>query len=244
MSVTVDASTLARGWLSVSTAAATKMEDRPALHRTVNIERHAHGLRLTSTDGYMLLTAWIPERDYDLDEVPGLDEVPVSTATAIDEYGRGAGLLSHLLRLAKPKDDEPPKELDVLVSLNVPWQSDVPDDEMQLEAFPALAVTIEHPEHERVQLSVYDGNFPSFKTVLADHRSQKIESIAIGQWIAQRLAKAARPHGDITPIRCAFSGKTKAISVTFGSEPEITGLVVPVRWDDTDFPPSSEEGKP
>ncbi len=156
MSITVDAATLARGWLSVAQAAATKdRDDRPALYRTVCVEQHTHGLRLTSTDTYMILTAWIAEQHYEYDPEPGLDEVPYATAVAIDDHGRGAGLLAYLLSLTKPEDG--PKNLDVVVSLNVPWQSpDTPDDELQLEGFEALAVTMEYPDHEKVQLQVYD----------------------------------------------------------------------------------------
>jgi hypothetical protein len=237
VSVTVDAATLARGWLSVATAAGGTQDDaksRPQLYRTVDIEQHAHGLRLTSTDGYMLLTTWIPERNYELDEPAGLDELPYATAVAIDEYHRGAGLLAHLLKLTKP--DDAPKDLDVTVQLNVPWQADGGGD-LKLEGLDALAVTVEHPGHERVQLAVYEGGFVRWRTLVLGTRTVRTEAIGLTQTIAQRLAKAAKPHDEVTVIRCWFGGKEKPITVSFGDLPEITGLVMPVRWDmDRDAP--------
>ena len=231
MSITVDAATLARGWLSVAQAAATKdRDDRPALYRTVCVEQHTHGLRLTSTDTYMILTAWIAEQHYEYDPEPGLDEVPYATAVAIDDHGRGAGLLAYLLSLTKPEDG--PKNLDVVVSLNVPWQSpDTPDDELQLEGFEALAVTMEYPDHEKVQLQVYEGTYPNWRLMFARRKTVKTSSIGIAQGLAGRLAKAAKPHGDAMVIRHWFGGQDKPIFVAFGGEPEVSGLVMPVRWD-------------
>ncbi|MDQ2727548.1 MAG: hypothetical protein M3Y91_06730 [Actinomycetota bacterium] len=231
MGITVDAATLARGWLSVAQAAATKdREDRPALWRTVCVEQHTHGLRLTSLDNYMLLTAWVAEQHYEYDAEPGLDEVPYATAVAIDGHGRGAGLLAYVLALTKPEDG--PKNLDVVVSLNVPWQAaETPDDELQLEGFEALALTMEYPDNERVQLQVYEGTYPNWRPLLARRKTVKTSSIGLSQWIAGRLAKAAKPHDETTVIRHWFGGQNKPIGVAFGGEPEVSGLVMPVRWD-------------
>jgi hypothetical protein len=217
--ITLDAGMLARGWLSVATAASTKADEakhRPQLHRTVQIAQHTHGLRLAATDSYMILTAWVPEKDYELDEEPGLDEVPYATAVAIDEYGRGASLLAHLLSLSQSDDH---KGLEVNVQLNVPWQPDeIEGADRQLDGFEALAVTVEHPDSERVQLGVHEGAYPHWQHILT-RRTGRGGQVALSQWMMGRLAKAARPHGELTAVRCWVGGKDKPLTVAFGSEP-------------------------
>lgn len=229
MSITVDAGELARAWLSVATAASTD-KSRPALCRTVQVDQYPHGLQLASTDSYMLLTAWVAEEDYELDSPPGLDEVPYATAVAIDEYGRGAGLLAHLLRLTLLEDGSR-KKIPVQVKLNVLYEeADAPGDELQMEGLEALAVTIEEPDSERVHLPVYEGDYPGWRKIVSSRRTETTESIALSQGITKRLAKAAAPHGD-TLIRCWFGGVEGPIAVAFGELPEVTGLVMPSRWD-------------
>lgn len=233
----LDAATLARGWLSVATAASTD-RDRPALYKTVCVEQHTHGLRLAATDSYVIFHTWIPETGFDLDPEPGLDEIPYATAVAIDEYGRGAGLFTHLLRLAKPDAiGEKEKQIDVKIRLNVPWQSEDAGPEMQLEGFEALAVAIEHPDHERVQLEVHEGRYSTWQLLVGRHRKATTNVIAVSAWIAGRLAKAATIHGKTTVIKHRFGGKDQAMAVEFGETPAISGLVMPVRWDfDNDAP--------
>lgn len=231
MTITVDAAELARGWLAVAVAQGNN-RSTPVLYRTVCVEQHTHGLRLTSTDSYMVLTAWIPERDWELDEPAGLDEIPYATAVAIDEYGRAAGLLAHLRKLAKSDDPDTPKRINVEVRLNVPWQPDetAPSD-MQLDGFAALAFTIEHPEHERVQLQVYEGDFPEVRRLIAGHKQQRPYVMALGTDVAGRLFKAARIHNGAPTVKCWFGGQDKPVAVAFGEDPEVSGLVMPVRWD-------------
>ena len=231
----LDAATLARGWLSAFTATSNEPA-RPQLHKTIFIEQHTHGVRLVATDSYMLLHTWIPERDYEFDPEPEPEEIPYATAVAIDAHGRGVGLLSHLLKLTKEKDGEL-KQLDVTVRLNVEWEPDEPDQTIRLEGFTALAVVIEHPDHERVQLEVYQGNYPTWQAVLAGVKRSRTEAIGLSAWTAGRLAKAAKVHGDETTIRHYFGGKDKPVSVSFGEEPEVSGLVMPVKWNmDTNEP--------
>lgn len=246
MSIIVNAAQLAKGWLSVSTASASEA-DRPALDRTVYIEQHTHGLRLTATDSYILLAAWVPEVDYDLEPEPSPDEIPYAVAVTRDPYGRGAGLLAHLLRLARAEEKDFGKsDLAVTVKLNVPWQSpDTATADLQLDGFTALAVTLEHPDNEKVQLTVFEGDYPHTQTLIAAHRPMRTERLALSGWVVGHLAKAAKVHGPQAIIRQTFGGKDRAIGVEFGDDPLIYGLVMPCRWDlDNDRPfvdPSPDE---
>jgi len=151
--ITLDAGTLARGWLAVATASKGADGSRPALHRTVYIEQFDHGFRLSATDSYILLYCWVPEKHSEFHPEPGFDEIPFASAVAIDRYGRAAGLLQHLLTLSKSDDH---KGLECTLHLNVEWQPEEADPaDRQLDGFDALAVRIEYPDSERVQLPVY-----------------------------------------------------------------------------------------
>jgi hypothetical protein len=233
--ITLDAGMLARGWLSVATANEKAAgSNRPALWRTVCIQQYTHGLRLSATDSYMLLHAWVPEKDYEYDLEPELDEIPFATAVAIDQYSRGAGLLQYLLTLSKSEDH---KGLEVTVHMNVPWQDDDVDPaDKQLDGFAALAVRIEYPDNERVQLPVYEGNYPTLAPLLG-RKGVRTEGVALAQRMCARLGKAAAPHGELALVRCRFTGRNKPVLVEFGDEPTVRGLAMPCRWDlETDEP--------
>lgn len=227
--ITVSAATLARGWLSVATAFSKDATgNRPALYRTVHVQQYPHGLRLSATDSYLLLHTYVPEVDYEYDPEPGFDEIPTASAVAIDRYNRAGGLLQYLLTLSKSDDH---KGLECTVHLNVAWQpEDVDPAEAQLDGFEALAVRIEYPDNERVQLPVYDGRFPNIG-LLIQAKAARTDGVALSQSMCARLGKAAAPHGDMTMVRCRFTGRNKPVLVEFGSEPVVSGLAMPCRWD-------------
>lgn len=233
--ITTSAATLARGWLSVATANSKDASlSRPALQRTVHVQQYTHGLRLTATDTYLLLQAWVPEIGYEYEPEPELDEIPFASAVAIDRYSRAGGLLQYLLQLSRSDDH---KGLETAVHLNVPWQPDEADPaDVQLDGFEALAVRIEYPDNERVQLPVYDGKFPKVAPLLGRSAS-RTDGIALSQAMCARLGKAAAPHGETTLVRCRFTGRNKPVLVEFGSDPVVTGLAMPCRWDlESDVP--------
>jgi hypothetical protein len=231
MTLTVDAATLAKGWLAVA-AASSGDKERPQLSHTIFVEQYPAGLRLSATDSYVLLTTWIPDIQHELDPEPSIDEIPYATAVAQDTYGRAAGLLAHLLRLARADEEAKKLDLDVQVSLNVPWQPDgTAGADLQLDGFAALAVTIEHPGTERVQLTVYEGPWPNYRAMLLGFKLQRPMRLAISQRVAAEMARAAKVFGPDTVIFQRFGGEDKAVSVVFGEEPTVTGLVMPCKWD-------------
>ena len=225
--ITLDSAQLARAWLAVYQASG-RSKDQPQLCQTVHLDQYPHGLRLASTDSYMLLTAWIPDAYDTLAAEPGLDEVPFGSATVIDRHGRAVSLLGYLLGLSKDDDH---KGIEVNVSLNVPWQPDETDAaDLQIDGFEALAVTLEVPDRERLQLEVYEGNYVHWQQILGRQRRTRTEALALAPDVAGRLAKAARFFEHST-LRLWFGGRDKPIQVAFGREPEVTGLVMPCRWN-------------
>lgn len=222
----VDAAALARGWLSVFAATGDEKAE-PQLRKTIHIDQFPHGIRLAATDKYMLLHCWIPEADFDLDDLePGLFDTPFASATVYDTNNRGGGLLKYLLGLSRSDDH---KGLECAIRLNVPWQPDDHGDETQIEGFEALAVVLEVSGMERVQLEVYEGGYPAWQTVVDAHRVQRARDISISPDLMGRLVKAANVHH--STLNFYFGGKGKPIAVNFGREPQIRGLVMPTFWD-------------
>lgn len=228
-----DAKDLARGWLSVALASG-KDSGRPALDRTVCIETFATGVRLAATDSYVLLHSWVPsvERSaaWEVAE-PSLDESPHRTVVAMDPHGRGAVLLTHLLKLATAKDAPP---IEVRLNIGVSLDDDGPPS---LEGMSAEAVLLEHPDHERLRLGVYEGAFPNWRKVTAGFEPASTSALALNPEIIGRLAKLDKYHAG-RPLRWRFGGENRmALVEVADGEPAVAGAAMPVRWDfDRDEP--------
>jgi hypothetical protein len=232
----LDAGWFARGWLSVWATASTN-KDRPQLYRTVHVEQYPHGLRLTATDSYMLLTAWVPERDFELDPPPDVDEVPDVTAVAMDVHGRCGTLLTHLLALSEAKDT---KDIDLAFRI---LATTADREIMTFDGMAARAVICDHPDHERVQLDVFDGGVVDWRPLLTRFKPARTTNVALNPLLVGRIAKAAKLHDGAGPIKWWFGGADKAAQVEFGDSPAISGLVMPTRWDfDKDAPWYEPEG--
>ncbi len=219
-----DAAVLARGWLSVALASA-KDNDRPVLDRTVHIEQHPGGLRLVATDSYMLLHTFVPGIDHELDPAPGIDEVPISSATARDPYGRARGFLAHVLRLASGEDADP---IEIRVRLNVIAEATAQASFAGMEAH---HVVVEQPDVERLVLDVVDGPYPVWRPLLADVHPVPTERVALSPDIVGRLARVAKVQ-PLARIGWTFAGEQKAARVDLiDSDPYVDGIVMPCRWD-------------
>lgn len=232
-----DARTLSTGWLSVALAAANDQE-RPALYRTVCVELFPTGVRLVSVDGFIALHSWVPNAAHSDEPEPDWDEAPATTAIAIDVHGRGRGLLGHLLKLARAKDAVP---FDVRLTIGL-----LPEEEGQtLEGMAPRWVMLDHPDHERVTLPVYEGEFPNWRKVLAGFEPHETDAVALNPEIVGRLAKLGKLHGGVgTPLVWRFGGRDRMALLEVGhGEPSVAGAAMPVRWDfDRDAPePTSDE---
>lgn len=230
-----DAAVLARGWLSVALASG-KDGERTLLDRTVHIEQHPGGLRLVATDSYMLLHCFVPDLEHEYDQAPGLDEVPIATATARDPYARGRGFLGHVLRLATGEDAEP---IEIRVRLNVMAEAKAQGAFSGMEAH---QVVVEQPDVERLTLDVVEGTYPSWRPILAGVRPVATDRVALGPDVVGRLAKIAKVQ-PLARIGWTFAGELKAARVDLiDSDPYVDGIVMPCRWDfDTNAPAEQPE---
>lgn len=228
-----DARYLARGWLSVALAASADRE-RPALCKTVSIERFPWGVRLVSTDSYVLLRAWVPDLDHPDYPEPTLDEVPYARAVAIDQHGRGKGFMAHVLKLSAG-EDAPLVEVDM--GLGVYEAADGPPS---LGGMEARWVVLDHPDHERLKLPAYEGDFPSWRQVVDGFERVSTSVIALNPEIVGRLAKLGKLNGGASLV-WHFGGETRMARVeVMHSEPHVEGLVMPVLWNFDGNQPESE----
>lgn len=220
-----DAETLAQGWLSVAVASSSD-KDRPQLHRTVLIEQHVEGVRLIATDSYVLLHAWVPNIEHDLDPEP--DGAPDSIAVAMDPHGRAKSFLAHVLGLAQSakKKDLPPVE--VRLSLGV---TDHDDNADSLPGMEATYAVLELPDTERLKLTVYDGSYPEWRALSRGFAATATDTIALAPSIVGRLAKLGAILSEST-LGFSWAGPDKAARVELvGAPVTVEGLVMPCRWD-------------
>lgn len=212
-----EAGHFARGWLSTELAASDD-DARPAL-TGVHIEFFARGVRLVATDSYMLLRAWVPLGDAN---EPGLDEAPDDTATALDPYGRGVGLMRHLLKLASGKDAPP---VDVCISVGGD-----PRDEPSLEGFERQFLIVDVPDQEILTLPLYEGPWPEWRSLWTAFEAESTTEIHFNpNLIVARLGKLGKLH-DEGILRWQFGGPHRpALVEMHPASPAVAGLVMPTK---------------
>lgn len=224
-----DAEHFARGWLSTQIAASDD-DARPAL-TGVHIEFFPRGVRLVATDSYMLLRSWVPLGD---GAEPELDEAPVGTATALDPYGRGVGLMRHLLKIATAKDAPP---YDVCISVG-----DDPRDEPMLDGFERQFLIVDVPDQEILTLPLYEGPWPEWRSLWTSFAAQSTDEIWFSpEMIVARLGRLGKLHGEGV-LRWQFGGPLKPAMVTLRpADPSVAGLVMPTRVYLPGFAPEGTE---
>lgn len=237
-----DPITIARAWLPVSVAS-SRDAARPQLCRTVHVEQHINGVRLVATDSYILLHAYAPDAsvDADLPATPGLHNEPERTATIIDPHGRGAGLLAYAYKLATAKDADPD---DYPVTLDLDHVQESTEASFDGLAARRCRLTV---NGESLTLPVYEGSFPDWTKVAADRPAISLPRIALNPARLKQLVKAA----SYTPnagIGWSFTDPHgPAMVELIDTDPFISGVVMPVRWDlDTNTPVvvENDDGEP
>lgn len=156
-----DAGALADAWLSVALASA-RDDERPALSRTLLVEFFGDaGVRLVATDGYVLLSGWVGTSEQ---EAPSLEEAPSASVVAIDAHGRAASLMGHLRRLRSDalKEGLPAPEATLRVGEPLPE----PHTTAEFAGLEPQALIIDHPGREELALPLYEGDYPSWRSIL------------------------------------------------------------------------------
>lgn len=217
--------TLAAGWLAVAQASAND-RDLVTLHRTMALEVYPKGIRLVSTDRFVLLTAWIP--DLRGAEEPHVSELPDRIVVAQDSDGRGKGLLAYMLRLHRKKDG--PLIPDSTIEFDVRMPDGMkPDEDTPLEGMEPKFVVIDVPDMERVWLPVIESDYPDWRPIVAGHQAEVTDAIALWPERLGRLGGVGNYAEGV--ILWTFGGADRVALVEWpSSEPHVSGIVMPSRW--------------
>jgi hypothetical protein len=184
MKIEVSSRQLGRAWAATQIVAPND-SGRPVLDRTALVEMFdGHGMRLVSTDSYVLVRAWVPFDDEGDNLEPEIDEVPDSAFVVADPDHRGWGLLKYISKLYKKELDEA-----LVPRVILSRQTDVPDDQGVFEGLEAETLRIEWPDHEEIVLPLVEGTFPNWRKVENEHHVEATDSISFTSLTLGSLAK-------------------------------------------------------
>lgn len=226
-----DGPSLAHAWLAVGAASSTD-KALTVLHRTVAIDEHTTGIRLTATDRTTLLTAWVPDLDhyYDTGE-PGIAELPDRTVVAHDPDGRGRGMLGHVLSLANridPDDYTPGQiELDVEFDVRLP-AGQAPET---FEGMEPTYTVLKVKDVESVYLPVIEAYYPDWRQVHDAFTTRATSKVTFDPELLERLGKVRKHASGGLQFRLGGSGGMAAVLFT-DSDPAVSGFLVPRQTGD------------
>lgn len=211
----------AQAWQAVAVASGPN-EATPSLDRTILIERFpGKGVRLAATDTYILACCWVAEDgvdDLDILAPPDMDAAPDETVIACDPDGRGPVLLSYMAKLAK---DQP---INVRLRVAEAARPDMPS----FDGMEKRSVILEHPDAERIVLTVHEGPAVNWRKLLADQTAKATKTQTWMPDMLGRLAKIGKIVGAAVHLDFAGSDKPAQFRCA-GLRVEVSGLAMPSR---------------
>ena len=231
VAINFDAERLSRAWLTVAVACATEGPHS----RQIIVEHYPQlGVRLVGTDGYILLTAFVPDETMEEmgDWWPSLDELPEETYVVSDEDKRGLDLLKFAFRTVKPSGSEP-KTVTLTIGAHGPEAGQF--ENMSRKAF-SLEFPADDPISESVSLGVIErevadwrGLFASLGSSAPVHEVQLATSLVL-----KRLADIGT-HWPTTAVRIEFTGPSRLFRIVVPQSfygIEIVGCAMPQNIED------------
>ena len=235
MKLEVPSRGLARAWQAAQIAASND-DARPMLCRSALVEVFwGHGLRLVSTDTYILVRAWVsldPEGGY---LEPPVDEEPDETFIVADPDHRGLGLLKYIHSLYRKELDETAVPMVTITKCRA-----VPDDQGVFEGLESEALHIDWPEHEEVILPILEGDFPVWRHLVDDERTEATDTISFTPRTLGAVAKLGELYKGRS-IDWTLNGDTGVIRFEVGP---LSGLLMPARPDQVVTPDQAEVAEP
>jgi hypothetical protein len=227
----VDAYLLARVWLAVALAQSQDAE-RPALYRSTLVEWFDdEGIRLVSTDGYILLAGWLPYGTvfggFDPAPAPPLYRDPDMVTVVRDVDKRALQLLAYLRSATKGQPEGKAEPIDVTLQLIKPTGA----QPSLSEELAAAKFVFEVPGAERLVLGTFDGEFPTWRQLFDRRSTTPVDVIGFGPQGILRLGALSKLFGG-TPIKFAFAGPHGPAEIALTTaDVSIRGLAMPVRDD-------------
>lgn len=234
---------LGRAWNSVALAQGED-KGRPALYRTTLVEMYHEGIRLVSTDSYLLLKAWVPNADWD-DPEPGHDELPVEVAICQDIDRRVTDLMRYAQKISAKDGIDTPIRLTLQLGSMKPGAQGTLDGMVQS----AVAFRLDHEYDEVIEAPVFDGAFPGWRQLWFAHEWKSTGAISFGADGILRLGKLSALW-ERAEVRFELGGQLGVAKVSIHApNVNVSGLVMPVRSGRADESspevtpvPPSEEG--
>lgn len=183
----------ATAFLAVAPAMGTD-KNQFATYKTFTIEEHLHGCRLTCTDRFIMLTAWVPSLDNHYATPPTLDTAPERTVVVSDRDGRGRSLAGYLLQRWRSDFEVEyytPGELEVAVDHDVRLPAGQSPDQ-PLDGMDPTFTVITCPDVEKVYLEVAAVAAPSWRQIEATHETATRIDSAIRTEHLTALGKAGK----------------------------------------------------
>lgn len=227
-----DAPTFARAWLQVANASAGNKLG--ILNKTMALEEYLYGIRLVAADGYVLLTAFVPNLDTYGGREPTFDTAPERTVVITDEDQRVAGLFRYVAKLERRDelDRMPDGTLELRVDFDVRIPVGAHDPQATLDGMEPTFAVLTLPDVEKVYAGVIEAPYPDWRPLILDHTPRKTTTVALAPERLGRLGKLWPG-----PIQWTFGGvKAPARLLVSESDPLVEGVVMPSRWLDLDEP--------
>lgn len=216
---------LSAAWLSVYQATGDD-QSRPALYRTVHIERYRNGCRLISCDGHLLLNAWVPALEQSFSDEPDIDELPDAEYLVFDEHQRVAAFMKHIFKITTPKGEKTPEEVEILLRA-VPYIDE--NTQPSFEGMdPPGSMIIERPGKEKLTLALVESPFVAWRQTIHAYRPRTTSTLRLDASLIGRIA-TLETWNPGCPIDWSFGGPSDvALFEIAGSWPRVAGGVMPI----------------
>lgn len=231
---------LARSWASVALAQ-SEDDGRPVLYRTTLIESFPTGIRLLSTDTFVLLKAWVPNVNHTDAPEPLIEELPDDVAICRDLDHRVLGLMKYAQKITKEDGMDTPITMEFAVG--------EPSEETKRNTLEGLAASTVHfriveKYDESIETPIFEGVYPNWRGLWAHHQWKPAAEIGFGANGILRLGNLSKLW-DKAVIQFELGGQVGVakIRIEGPSDVNVTGLVMPTgRADgaDRDVPESDE----
>lgn len=226
---------LSRAWASVALAQGTD-DARPALYRSTLIEMFDSGIRLVSTDSYVLLKAWVANEEFEGEPEPPVDELPVDVAICSDRDHRVLALMKYVQGITKQDG------ADSSISMKMGLGEATEGRQSTLEGLSQSTVWFHLTEQydERIESPVFEGVFPNWRPLWAGHRWTPTSLVGFGANGILRLGKLSQLW-DKAVIEFELGGSTGVSKINIvAPDVFVSGLVMPVSEPSKPVPPSPE----
>ncbi len=222
--IEVRARTFARAWLNTALAQ-SEDEERPALYRATLIELFDTGVRLVTTDSFMLLRSWVPagiDSFHETISEPGLDEMPEDSIVVVDGDRRVKALMAWLWSSTKAEEKDAPIEALTMFPATL---SDPDTPTLMDMDRPGISFVT---SNERVTTGLFEGKFPGWRE-LGMGATKKRDGIVLNPVFMARFGQMGTMASDQPVVARLSFGALDGAGFVVTSRPEVHGIVMAVK---------------